>query len=70
MSLKASKSQLALLSRNLAVQWALVKADWQDEKSGEFEARFLDPLQTDVARALEAMDKLDAVLAKIRSDCE
>ncbi|MBI5772304.1 MAG: hypothetical protein HZA89_01005 [Verrucomicrobia bacterium] len=70
MSLKVSRSQLATLTRNLMGQWELAKAHWQDARSAEFQARYLDPLQTEMTAALEAMDKLDAVLGKIRSDCE
>jgi hypothetical protein len=70
MSLKVSRSQLATLTRNLLGQWEQTKAHWHDGRSEEFQAQYLDPLQAEVAAALEAMDKLDATLGKIRSDCE
>lgn len=70
MSLRVSRTQLAALTKNLAAQWEQAREHWRDEKSAEFQARYLDPLHTELSAALAAMDKLEGVLGKIRSDCE
>jgi len=70
MSLKVNRSHLATLTRNLLGQWAQAKEHWQDARSAEFQAQYIEPLHIEVTAALEAMDKLDSALGKIRSDCE
>jgi hypothetical protein len=70
MSVRASRTQLATLTRELMSRWEQVKNHWQDEQSREFEAKYLEPLQIQVAATLTALDKLDQLITKVRSDCE
>ena len=70
MSLMVSRSQLATLAKELSRNWAHAKASWQDSKSAEFETKYLEPLQIQMVATLEALEKLDRVIIKIRSDCE
>ena len=53
MSLQASKTQLSALTRDLLNQWAHAKERWRDDKSREFEGRYLVALESEVAAALE-----------------
>ncbi len=66
----ASRAQLSALSRDLANRWAETKAQWLDAKSGEFEIRYLQPLDTQMTAALTAIEKLESLLQRIRRDCE
>jgi hypothetical protein len=70
MSLSASKSQLMTLTRELARHWDQARSCWLDDKSREFAAKYLEPLQTQVTTALTAADKLDAIISRVRNDCE
>jgi len=61
---------LAALTRDLLNQWEQTKESWRDDKSKEFESRYLVHLDAEVATALDAIEKLDELVSKVRSDCE
>jgi len=70
MSLNSSKSRMAAITRQLWLQWQETRNDWKDEKSLEFERRYLQELTTRVDKAVTVMDKLDNLLTKVKNDCE
>lgn len=70
MSLSGSKSRLGAISKELAMRWRETKVSWNDNKSREFESRYLDELFARVDKTVTVMEKLDEVLNKARSDCE
>jgi hypothetical protein len=70
MSVRASRTQLATLTQALMNHWEQAKNHWQDNPSETFAAKFLEPLRVQVAATLTAIDKLDQLIAKVRSDCE
>jgi hypothetical protein len=70
MNLGARRSQLATLAKELHGHWGETKTHWRDVRSQEFEARYLEPLETQLNAALTAIEKLEGVLKKVRSDCE
>lgn len=70
MSLSASKTRLAGLTKELSVNWREAKESWRDAKAQEFEQNYLQELFDSVDAAVGVMDQLDKVLKKIRTDCE
>ena len=70
MSAIGSKSRLTGASKELALKWEATKNYWRDEKSAEFERKYLQELLVGVDKAVAVIDKLDELLKKIRSDCE
>jgi len=70
MSLKASKAKLGRAGKDLSTHWDETCGKWRDSKAEEFEARFITPLPDSISSAMAIIDELDAVLAKIRKDCE
>jgi len=70
MNLQANKSTLMAVSKELNQNWQQVKDQWQDTKQNEFERTYIETLQVNINMAVEAMEKLDKVLTKIRRDCE
>ena len=70
MSLMASRTHLATLSRELARNWDYTSEHWQDQRRAEFEVKYLEPLRTQLVASMDAREKLDRILLKIRSDCE
>lgn len=70
MSIAGSANNLHEAVKNLKASWQQTKASWRDVKSLEFEARFLENLPIDAARAVAVMAEIDALLKKVRSDCE
>ncbi len=70
MSTKGSASNLIQAMKNLSAEWQRLKEVWRDGKSVEFEQKYLDNLPGDVSQAIESMEEVDALLKKVRGDCE
>lgn len=70
MSTKGSASNLQEAMKNLSAAWHQVKEEWRDAKSVEFEQKYIESLPRDVAQAIGAMEEVDALLKKVRRDCE
>jgi len=70
MNLSGSKSRLTSSARELFQRWAETKNYWRDEKSQEFEHRYLEDLFIRVDKTVAIIEKLDEILKKVRSDCE
>ncbi|HTV61843.1 MAG TPA: hypothetical protein VMH30_04660 [Verrucomicrobiae bacterium] len=70
MSAIGSKSKLLAAAKELSLKWQDTKNYWRDEKSAEFERRYLQELFISVDKAVSVIEKLDELLKKIRSDCE
>jgi len=54
----------------LANRWQRTRESWRDIKDDEFQRQYLDELQTSVDKAMQVIEQLDKLMAKIRSDCE
>ena len=65
-----SSSNLAQAVKSLTIAWENTKASWNDAKSDEFERQYIEVLPGQVAQAMAVLEELDALLTKIRSDCE
>ena len=63
------RSRLTALTRNLMQEWERTRESWRDAKAEEFEKDCLRELESGVNRTLHAMEKLDALLSRIRKDC-
>jgi hypothetical protein len=70
MNLNANKSRLSAITRELALQWEQTKNHWRDQKSEEFEKKYLQELFQYSDKAVMVIEKLDELLKKVRTDCE
>ena len=70
MNLSGNKGRMTGLTREITLKWADTKSYWQDAKSQEFESRHMAELIANMDRAILFVDKLEALLKKVRSDCE
>ena len=70
MSTQGSASNLIQAARILNLDWEKTKTFWRDTKSQEFERKYLDELPGQLAGATAAMEEIDLLLKKVRSDCE
>ena len=70
MSMSGCKGRLLGASKGLSLQWEQTKNYWRDQKSMEFEHKFLQELFADIDKTVLIIDKLDELLKKVRSDCE
>jgi hypothetical protein len=63
-------SNLAQAARVFNLEWEKTKEHWRDAKSGEFERQYLADLPGQIAAAVAAMEEMETLLKKVRSDCE
>ena len=70
MNLSGAKSRLTGITKDLTLRWSETKTSWRDDKSREFERRYIEELWAHVDRTLTAIDRLNEVISKVRSDCE
>jgi len=70
MSATGSRGRLVGATKELALKWQDTKNYWRDEKSEEFERRYLQEVFIGVDKAMAVIEKLDELLKKVRSDCE
>ena len=70
MSMMESKGALSKATKELMGKWSEVKEIWADAQSREFEKNFLEQLDQDVRAAFTALDRMETVIHKIRTDCE
>ncbi|HYR57785.1 MAG TPA: hypothetical protein VEO95_04105 [Chthoniobacteraceae bacterium] len=70
MNTRAAASNLGQATKDLSIEWQETKSSWRDTKSAEFESKFLDPLPGYISRASLALEELDALLRKVKADCE
>lgn len=70
MSLGGNRSRLVATTKELSLKWDDTKNYWKDDKSREFEQRYLQELFAHADRAVTVIEKLDEILNRIRKDCE
>jgi hypothetical protein len=70
MSLRTSASNLSETLKLINAGWGRARESWNDVKSREFGAAYLDELPQQIARAANVIEELDGVLRKIKADCE
>ena len=70
MNTRASASNLVQAVKDLTIRWDQTKTYWRDVKSQQFEATYLDLLPNQIARATAVIEEIDALLRKVKSDCE
>ena len=70
MNTRTSAANLAQAMKELSLEWQQTRAEWRDAKAIEFDDTYLEILPQQVARATAAMEELEALLKKVRRDCE
>ncbi|MEA3189061.1 MAG: hypothetical protein QOD99_2891 [Chthoniobacter sp.] len=70
MNISGVENHLAQALKNLSAEWQQTCADWRDVKSQEFEKNYLEALPHHVTRAAAVMVEINALLKRVRHDCE
>lgn len=70
MSMNSAHNRLKRAERDLMLRWETTRQYWRDENAREFAERFLEPLMARSRAAHDALVHLEAVLNKLRRDCE
>ena len=68
MSIYDSHAKLTRASKDLFAHWQSTKETWRDETSRQFEKQYLNPLQADLRTATQAMERIGAMINRIRYD--
>ena len=67
---RASAANLVQAVKELSFDWEQTRAYWNDAKSQQFARDYLDQVPEYVMRTRIAMEEIDVLLRKVRSDCE
>ena len=70
MNARATAANLAQGVKDLSFDWEQTKTCWHDVKSQQFERDYLEQVADYVTRARAAMEEIDVLVRKVRSDCE
>ena len=70
MNVRNCAAKLVLASKDLKFKWEQTETYWRDVKSDEFAERYVNSIPEHVARARAAIEELDLLIKKVRSDCE
>lgn len=70
MNARATAANLAEGVKDLSFDWDQTKTYWNDVKSQQFERDYLEQIADYVTRARAAMEEIDVLVRKVRSDCE
>jgi hypothetical protein len=70
MSTQGNAANLTQAARLLNLEWEKTKGYWRDARSQEFEQKYLEELPSQITATTAAMEEMDALLKKVRSDCE
>ena len=69
MSLGTGLSVLTPARKALALRWDEVRRVWGDDAARRFEDEFIRPLEDDLRRAVDAMDRAQHAVQRARRDC-
>ena len=70
MSARVSGSNFSQAVQDLLVEWDHTRSYWRDQKSLEFHHKYLEKLPDLVIKANAVIGDVDALLRKVRQDCE
>ncbi len=70
MSATESRAKLARAAKALMAEWQQVQEIWRDENGAQFEKKFVAPLESSIRAAVQAMERIGALIDKAQRDCE
>jgi hypothetical protein len=70
MGIYEGRGQLAKASKELTARWNDARLSWNDARAKEFEEQFLAPLEVDLRKAADALDRVAAMVSQIRRECQ
>jgi hypothetical protein len=70
MSAKESAGNLVQALKEMNLKWGECKAHWHDIKTQQFEREYLEEIPDHVQRTMSVMQEIDALIKRVRSECE
>lgn len=69
MSLGVGRAKLLGATKDLMVRWEKARLSWNDDLARQMQEEVLDPLERTVKSAVNAIERVGAVVEKARRDC-
>ena len=69
MSVNDSYAKITRAAKELLARWEELEGVWRDEKRLAFNKKYMDPLQAELRKTGQAMERIDAMLYQLRDDC-
>jgi len=69
MSLATGRYQISSAMKTLRVRWDITCMSWRDAVRREFTERHWNTLEGQLPAVLDAIDRLDQLLARARQEC-
>jgi hypothetical protein len=70
MTVNSAATRIAALTHDLEAKWQATRDLWTDQRSREFEAKYIQELVSSVNVMTACCGELDKILSKVRRDCE
>ena len=70
MSLPAARTRAEAATKELKRTWQDLLTRWDDEVSRSMTKDGIEPLDQELARTLEAFERMDALIRKAMSECQ
>jgi hypothetical protein len=68
--LTSGSTKIASAYKKMRLHWDAAKDHWHDQNQIRFERDYLDPLEPQIAAALDAISALADVMGRAERDCE
>jgi hypothetical protein len=68
--LTSGAAKIATAYKTMRVHWEDTKEHWHDDNRRRFEENFIDPLEPQIASALDAIAALSEILNRAQRECE
>jgi len=70
MSATESRAKLARAAKVLLAEWQQAQEIWRDENGAQFEKKYVAPLESSIRAAVQAMERIGALIDKAQRECE
>lgn len=69
MSLSSARAKMLASHRDLIEAWRRANESWRDDTARAFEERSIDPIDKQLRAALNALETMEDLLRRVRSEC-
>ncbi len=70
MSIDDSHAKLIQAARKLDLHWNEMKNIWKDDNCRQFENDYILPLQAEIKKTSQAMERIATLIDRLRRECQ
>lgn len=63
------RARLIRAAKDLSAYWRTVQEAWHDVQCDQFEKRVINPLEANIRVSVQAMERLENLVAQAKNDC-